>query len=174
MRSTGWQQLRAVFGGLVGALTLVGGLTWLLLNLNGPHPALDALVGVVFAAGGLVLLMPHRIRLPGLVTSAAAAGAGLGGTAVGLVAGSAQLCCAFAYAMARGWPFHWVQRGAVADDPDNARRLALGADWQVDVVGLIGNLVFWAYAGMLIVAAVGLARRTAADRGARRAQVPPR
>jgi hypothetical protein len=174
VRSTGWQWLRAVSGGLLGALTLVGGLTWLLLNLNGPHPVLDSLVGAVYAAGGLVLLMPHRIRLPGLVTTSSAAGAALAGTVAGLVAGSAQLCCAFVYAMARGWPFHWVQRGAVADDSATAQRLAFGADWHLDAVGLTGNLLFWAYVGMLIVVVGALARRAAADRDARRAQVSPR
>jgi hypothetical protein len=163
VRKTGWERLRAVSGGLLGALTLVGGLSWLLINASGPHPGLDAAVGVIFAAGGLVLLMPHRIRLPGLVTGGAAAGAALAGTAAGLVASSTQACCSYVYSVARGWPFHWLERGAIAGDADNARRLALGSNWHPDGIALAGDLLLWAYVGMLIVVVVELSRRTAAD-----------
>jgi hypothetical protein len=164
VRSTAWQRIRAASGGLLGALTLVGGLTWLLLNLHGPHQALDAAVGAVFAVGGLVLLMPHRIRLPGRITAATTAAAALAGTAAGLVASTSQLCCTYVYAVARGWPFHWLQRGAIADDPDTARRLALGSNWHVDAIAVAGDLLFWAYLGMGFVVVVVLIRRTAADK----------
>jgi hypothetical protein len=171
VQTTGWQRLRAASGGLLGALTLVAGVSWLLIYLPGSHPAMDATVGVVFAAGGLVLLMPHRVRLPGAATTGTAAAAAAVGTLAGLVIGSAQVCCAFVYAMARGFPFDWLQRGAFAGDSATARRLALGSDWHVDALGLAGDLVFWAYAGMLAVVVVLLARRTAADRDAARAGV---
>jgi hypothetical protein len=173
VRTTGWQRLRTVSGGLLGALTLVAGVSWLLIYLPGSHPAMDATVGVVFTAGGLVLLMPHRVQLPGRATTGAAAGAAALGTLAGLGIGSAQACCSFVYAMARGFPFDALQRGAFADDSGTARRLALGSDWHVDALGLAGDLVFWAYAGMLAVVVVLLARRTTADRDAARAGVWP-
>jgi len=157
-------------GELLGALTLVGGLTWMLLNLHGPHRALDGTVGAVLAAGGLVLLMPHRIRLPGLLTTAGAGLAALAGTAAGLVAGAAETCCAYAYVVRRGWPFPWVSRGAVADDPAGARLLADSAGWHVDAISLAADLLVFAYAGMLIVVVVVLARRTRAGRDARRVE----
>ena len=69
---------------LVGAVSLVCGLTWVLLNLHGPEPFVDLATGVVLALGGLVLLMPHRIRLPGMATGIAAVVAGVGGTAAGI------------------------------------------------------------------------------------------
>jgi hypothetical protein len=164
VRATRWQRLRTASGGLVGALTLVGGLTWLLLYLPGRHLALDATVGLVFAAGGLVLLMPHRVRLPGRLTAGTAAAVATAGTVAGLVIGTAQGCCAFIYAMTRGFPFDWLQREAVAGDSATARRLAQGSDWQVNAIGLAGDLAFWAYAGMLVVVVFLLVRRTAADR----------
>jgi len=160
-----------VLGGLLGGLTLVGGLTWLLVYLPGSHPATDAVVGVMFTAGGLVLLMPHRVQLPGAATAGAAGAAAAVGTVAGLVIGSAQICCAFVYAATRGFPFGWLQRGAFAGDSATARRLALGSTWQVDALGLAGDLVFWAYAGVLIVVIVRLARRTAADHDLGRAEV---
>jgi hypothetical protein len=170
VETTDWRRFRAVAGGLLGALTLVGGLTWVILNMPGPRPV-DAVAGIVLAAGGLVLLMPHRIRLPGLLTSASAVSAGVAGTAVGLAAGTAQLCCAFAYEAARGWPFRWVDRGGLADDPATARELALGSSWHVDLVGLGGDLLFWAYAGMLTVVIVMMVRRTVGDRDGDRVTV---
>jgi hypothetical protein len=163
-----------VSGGLVGALTLVGGLTWLLLYLPGRHLAMDATVGLVFVAGGLVLLMPHRIHLPGRLTSGAALGVAAAGTIAGLVVGTAQSCCAFVYAMTRGFPFDWLQREAAAGDSATARRLALGSQWQVNAVGLAGDLVFWAYAGMLVVVLVVLSRRMAAERETDRAEARTR
>ena len=150
-------------GGLLGALTLVGGLTWLLLYLPGTHRATDVTVGVVFAAGGLVLLMPHRIRLPGLVTTGAVAGVAAAGTAAGLLIGSARACCAFVYGMTRGFPFDALERDAIAADSATAQRLAQGSEWHVNAIALAGDLVFWAYGGMLVVVVAVLARHTAAD-----------
>jgi hypothetical protein len=149
---------------LLGAVTLVGGLTWILVNLTGPSPLLDMVVGVVLSAGALVLLMPHRIQLPRLATLVAVIGGGLAGTAAGLLAGTEQTCCAFAYVVDRGWPFHWVGRGAVAADPDTAFRLTQDADWQVNLLSLAANLLLWAYVGMLLVVIAVLIRRARGDR----------
>jgi hypothetical protein len=163
-----WRTLGAILLGLLGAVTLVGGLTWLLLYLHGPAVGTDVLVGVVLAAGGLVLLMPHRIPLRPARTAVVAGASALAGTAAGLVVLSTQLGGTFAYVMARGYPFHWVQRGAVAEDPDVARRIAESADWTVDLPALAGDLLFWAYVGMLLVVSADLARRARRDRvGAR-------
>jgi hypothetical protein len=157
-------------GELLGALTLVGGLTWMLLNLHGPHRVLDVTVGAVLAAGGLVLLMPHRIRLPGRLTAGGAGVVALAGTAAGLLTGAASTCCAYAYVMQRGWPFPWLNRGGLADDAATARRLADSSGWHVDAISLAADLLVFAYAGMLIVVLVGLVRRTTAERDARRVE----
>ena len=155
-------------GELLGLLTLVGGLTWVLLNLQGPHQVLDATVGTVLALGGLVLLMPHRIRLPAPLTSGAVVLAALVGTAAGLAVGAASTCCTFAYVMQRGWPFKWMSRGGLADDAATAQRLADSAGWHVDAISLAADLLVFAYAGLVIVAVAVLIRRTAADRHGRR------
>lgn len=149
---------------LLGAVTLVGGLTWILVNLTGPNPVLDMVIGGVLAAGALVLLMPHRIRLPRLLTLVAVVGAGVAGTAAGLLASTEQTCCSYAYVVDRGWPFHWVGRGAVATDPDTAFRLTQDADWQVNLLSLGGNVLLWAYVGMLLVVIAVLVRRARGDR----------
>jgi hypothetical protein len=65
----------------------------------------------------------------------------------------------FAYVVDRGFPFRWLQRGGVADDPEVARRLAATDSWHVDVSGLALNLFVWAHLGVLVVALVVLVRR---------------
>ena len=157
---------------LLGATTLVAGPTWILLNLGSPHMLLDVVVGAVLATGALVLLMPHRIQLPRLATLAAVVGVGLGGTAAGLAAKVEAAGGLFAYFIRRGWPFPWASRGAVADDPDTAYRLARSANWEVDLVSLGANLLLWAYVGMLLVVIVVLVGRFRGDRHVTRADSP--
>lgn len=144
---------------LLGAFSLVGGLTWALFAVHGPTAALDLTVGLVFAVAGLVLLMPHRIRLPRLVTAGTMILFAVAGTAAGLVAARERTCCMFAYVEDRGWPFAWAQRGAVADDSATAERLAHGANWTVDVVAVATSALFWAYVGMVLVVIGVLVRR---------------
>ncbi|GAB1643068.1 hypothetical protein [Krasilnikovia sp. MM14-A1259] len=159
-----WVRIAALVSVVIGACTLVGGLTWLLLNLHGPDPVLDVAVGAVLAAGGLVLLMPHRTRLPVVPTTIAAVATGLAGTAAGLAVSASQQCCEFAYVTTRGWPFHLLRRGALADDPATAERVANAQDWQLDVLSLAADLLVWSYVGLLAAGAVVAVRRMNAAR----------
>lgn len=162
----GWQLVLNVLRALAGGVSLVLGLLWLLLTTTqGKFTGTDIAVGTVLAAGGLVLLMPHRIQLPRTATAITATVAAVGGTAAGLAVKTAQSCCDFAYVVDRGWPFHWLERGAVADSPDTAYRLAQAAGWDPNVITLATDLVLWAYAGMLLVVIVVLVRRGRGDHG---------
>jgi len=148
--------------GLLGAVSLVGGLTWILLNLDAPRPVTDMIVGVVLAGGGLVLLMPHRVPLPARATAAATVGAAVAGTLAGTITESTQLGGRYAYLASRGWPSAWVSRGGTGGDPATARQVAEQSGWQIDAVNLAADLYFWALVGLLVVtAAAGLARRPA-------------
>jgi hypothetical protein len=144
---------------LLGAGSLVAGFTWMLINLGTESVLFDAGVGAVLAGGGLVLLMPHRIRLPRAATAIVMTAAALVGAAAGSFSSKTQQCCMFAEITDRGWPFRWLQRGALADDPATAHRLAQSSDWHVDLVALTGTLLVFAYAGMLLVVLVVLIRR---------------
>ena len=144
---------------VLGALSLVLGLLWILLNVHSASAAVDTAVGIVLALGGLVLLMPHRIRLPRRTTTAVMAGAAVAGTAAGLLVARSQTCCMYAYVTDRGWPFHWAQRGAVADDPETAFRVAQSGSWSVDLISLAADLLIWSYTGLLLVVAAVLIRR---------------
>jgi flagellar biosynthesis protein FliP len=159
-----WAATGRLLRWLLGAFSLVGGLSWILVTT--PNLT-DVVVGVVLAAAGLVLLMPHRIQLPRRLTALVMAGFAVVGTVAGLVV-LIERFGSFAYAADRGWPFQWIQRYAVADDPASARSLADSANWTVDLVSLVANLVLWAYAGLLLVVIGVLVRRARGDQ-----PVPP-
>lgn len=153
-----WTAAAGLARWLLGALSLVGGLTWILFTVHGPTAAVDLGVGLVLAAAGLVLLMPHRIRLPRRATALTMIGFALAGTAAGLLELTVRFG-AYVYAADRGWPFAWVERAAIAEDTATAERLAGSANWAVDLVSLTANLLLWAYAGLLVVVIAVLARR---------------
>lgn len=147
-------RIGALIRGLAGAVTLVGALTWILLNLQSPGRLADLVVGGVLAVGGLVLLMPHRVPLPALLTASAAAVTAAVGALAGLLAETTRVGGMWAYVARRGWPYEWLNRGAVADDPRTAQALAERASWQVDAVNLAATAVFWGFLGLLVAAAV--------------------
>jgi hypothetical protein len=162
--------LGALLRGTVGAVSLVGGVTWLLLSNSGPLLSVDVLLGLVLAAGGTVLLLPHRIQLPPLTSALAVGGAALLGTAAGLTSTAAKLCCGYVHAEARGFPARWQARGGIADNAVTARRLAEASDWHVDALRLAVDLLFWGYVGLLAMLAV-FAARWALRKGWRRRTV---
>ncbi|WP_041832899.1 hypothetical protein [Actinoplanes sp. N902-109] len=143
---------------VVGALTLVGALTWILLNLHGPAPVADPAVGLVLAAGGLVLLMPHRVGLPLVPVGLVAAAGAVVGTAAGLLLLTTQIGGMFAYAMSRGWPYAWLGRTATADTTAAARALAERSAWHFDVINLLADLYFWGIAGLLVAVVLNKGR----------------
>jgi hypothetical protein len=151
----------AAVRGLIGALSLVGGLTWILLNLSAPRPVTDLIVGGVPAVGGLVLLMPHRVPLPARATAVATVGVAVGGTLAGVLIESTRLGGMWAYLATRGWPSAWLARGGVGGDPAAARQVAEQSGWQIDAVNLAVDLYFWAFVGLLLGAAVRGGRRAA-------------
>jgi hypothetical protein len=159
-KTSRWAAAGRLVRWLAGALSLVGGLTWILVTT---HAWVDLAVGLVLAAAGLVLLMPHRIRLPRRLTALVMAGFALVGTAAGLAVLTERTCCSYAAIADRGWPFTWIQRGAIADDPVTAQRLADASNWNVDLVSLTANVVLWAYAGLLLVVIGVLVRRARGD-----------
>jgi hypothetical protein len=103
--------------------------------------------------------MPHRIRLPRLVTAIVMVMVAIAGTAAGLAHSTVRVGGQYAYIVDRGFPVTWVQRGAIADDPATAERLARAATWTLDLISLATNLLFWAYAGMIFVVIGVLLRR---------------
>jgi ABC-type amino acid transport system permease subunit len=142
-----------------GAVSLVGGFTWILLHVTAPPDWKGIAVGAVLALGGLVLLMPHRVRLKRGPAWLVALGTAVAGTLAGLLVSSSATCCAFAFSEGRGFPYVWLSRLGTGDSPDTARRIALSAGWAVEATPILVNLFLWAYAGLLIVTVTTLLRR---------------
>ncbi|MBG0561666.1 hypothetical protein [Actinoplanes aureus] len=138
----------------VGALSFLAGTFWLVMNLS-TDSATDVGIGAVVAAGGLALLAWHRLGVPARLARIVAAVTGLAGAVVGLASHSASLGGMYAWSEDRGWPFAWLYRGAVADDPGQARLLAEADGWGIDVLRLVADLVVWAYAGLIVAVVIG-------------------
>lgn len=119
------------------------------------------LAGAILAAGGAALVFLHRLRLrpspPGVIATVAVA---LAGTGAGLVHVSESLCCMFAYLVGRGYPFEWLRRGHTAETAAAAKSQALQQAWTPNWHSLLADAVFWGAAGVLLVVAVALVRRT--------------
>ncbi len=136
---------------VAGILLVAGGL---LVAASDHLPA-----GLVLAAGGAVLLSPLHSRLRRRATGPVLGAAAVAGTLVGLVVHTSAVAGAYVYTAHRGWPFRWLTHSGVGDDPDAARRIAVNADWSPDPARLAGNLLFWACAAMLLIAAATLIPR---------------
>ncbi len=154
----GWSQVARL---LLGGAYLALGVAWGL----GDAPRVTGIVmGVVMAAGGLVLLLTRRFRLPARSLWAVVAGTVLLGALAGLTVRSTAMGGMYGYTERRGFPFAWLTRGAVADDADAARQAAEAAAWQVGVAPLLGTVVVYAAAGILVLV-LALALRRHSPRG---------
>lgn len=140
-----------------GLLSVAAGVFWLVMAPVGGDGG-DVVTGAALILGGVVLLVWDRLRMPGWAVAAGAGAAGLVGTLAGLFVFWAGVCCMFAYSEGRGWPFTWLSRGATADDPEVARQLAVAEGWEVDLTRLCASAVVWSYAGMVLLAVIGLLR----------------
>ena len=107
----------------------------------------------VLVVGGLALLaVPQLGRnpgTPGYLTGGLVAAAGM---LVATVKVTSSECCMTVFDVHQGWPFAVVARDTV---PGDAGR------WHLDGRLLVADLLFWAYAGLLALVVVALARRVA-------------
>ncbi|WP_229075676.1 hypothetical protein [Actinoplanes sp. DH11] len=136
-----------------GSLGLLAGGFWLVMTLLSGDPQ-AASTGALPIGGGLVLLCWDRLRLPARRVAAAVAMIIPAGLAAGLAVERTVLGGMFGWFAYRGWPFTWLERGAAADSPAEARRLAEASDWAVEPFRLVVDVVLWAYAGLVLSAGV--------------------
>lgn len=142
---------------LVGGAYLAIGVAWGLLDAQ---RVTGIAMGAVMAAGGLVLLLTRRFRLPARALWTVVAGTVVLGALAGLAVRSMAAGGMYGYTERRGFPFAWLTRGAVSDTEDAARQAAEAAAWQVGVAPLLGTVVVYAAAGILVLGiALALRRR---------------
>jgi hypothetical protein len=148
---------------LTVARVLVGGGSVIIgLVLGSTNPAAYAadwnvtLFSAMVIIGGVILLAQARRRPQ---TSRTAWIAGTAVTAGGLIAGAVapvqRTCCDAVRTVALGLPMPWTTGSG--DSWSQAVTDAWGGPW--DPVSAIANVIFWGYAGMIVLVLVGLTRR---------------
>ena len=75
-----------------------------------------------------------------------------GGMLVSALPANHAVCCMTVYSVRHGYPFTFLAR----DD---------GGGWHVDSPQLVADLLFWAYAGLIVLVLVAMARRVGKHHG---------
>lgn len=118
-------------------------------NTGRPDLPYFAFHTMLFIGGILLLSLTWLVERPGVagyVAGGLVAAAGLLGTAVPV---SNTVCCMWAFDVRHGWPFTLAARN--------------DGRWHIDSQHLLADLLFWGYAGLIVLVVVSLA-----GRGARR------
>lgn len=149
-------KLLAALAGIAG---LIMGLLFMGMDLtSGAYDPAGLLAAGVAATGGAAMLI-LLARGPRALTWTIAAVVAVGGTAAGLFARTDQFCCMFAHSVGWGYPFPWITKSGVANDPGRAMTLAYAGRPRIDALALAGDLVFWGFAGLLVALLGTLAGR---------------
>jgi hypothetical protein len=109
----------------------------------------------MLVAGGIMLLGLSRLAadpgLPGYATGGAVATIGL---VVSTLPVTNSVCCMAGSGERHGFPFTLLGRDAPA-----------ASRWQIDVEHLVADLLFWGYAGLLVLVLIALFRRITSRHG---------
>jgi hypothetical protein len=101
--------------------------------------------------GGLLLISCGRGAGPaGYLLAAAVL---VGGMFLSALPVSDTVCCMATFAVRHGYPFTLAARDA-------------GGDWHVDGPHLLADLLFWGYAGLIVLVLVAMTRRVTQHHGA--------
>ncbi|KUL21928.1 hypothetical protein [Actinoplanes awajinensis] len=130
----------------------------------GALAVLFAPAALVVLAAGALLLCWHRLRPSAAFAAVGAVAGAVAGTFGTLLVRTEELCCMFGWSEGRGWPYSWLTRGGVADEPDTARQLAIADGWDVYPEHLAADVVLWAYTGFVLFAVIGLGWRIGRER----------
>jgi hypothetical protein len=124
---------------------------------DGPLDGPVMLVAAVLLLGGAVLLVPPRLLPPaGRAARLAGGGTVLTGLALAAFLPVPQSCCDAAHTVARGLPAPFVSAGA--DTGWDAYAHTWSGSAGIDALSIVADVLFWIHAGVLVGAAVALAR----------------
>jgi hypothetical protein len=109
---------------------------------------------VLLLIGGLLLISLDRGAAGTGPAGYAAGGLVLaGGMLVSALPSNDAVCCLTAFAVRHGYPFTFLARND-------------GGRWHVDSQHLLADLLFWGYAGLIVLVLVAMTRRATRHRGA--------
>jgi hypothetical protein len=135
---------------LVGWFSIAIGILNLLVELDRGSAADGAYLlfhAMLLVGGVLMVSLAWIAARPGVAGWSAGGGVLAAGMLASGVPASDALCCLSAYAVRHGYPFSFAGR-----DDDGGR-------WHVDSQHLLADLLFWGYAGLIVLVVVALARR---------------
>jgi hypothetical protein len=150
--ATGWGSFGAALRLIVGWFSIAIAVLNLLAELDRVPERPYLLFHAMLLAGGLLLISFGR-GAAGTPMGYAAGGAVLaGGMLAGALPVNAAACCLGGFAVRHGYPFSFLARNE-------------GGRWHVDSPHLLADLLFWGYAGLIVLVAVVLTRRVTRHRG---------
>jgi hypothetical protein len=142
---------------LVGGGSVICGLVLGSMTVAAYATEWDAAVfSSMLVLGGVILLAQARQRpQTSRVAWIAAAAVTAAGLAASVLVPVGRSCCDAAWTVALGLPMPWTTGGG------DTWSQAVGDAWtgRWDPVSAVADVLFWAYAGMIVLVVVGLARR---------------
>ncbi|AGZ46095.1 hypothetical protein AFR_39205 [Actinoplanes friuliensis DSM 7358] len=145
-----WESFGAALRLIVGWFSIAIGILNLLVELDRGSAADGAYLlfhAMLLVGGVLMVSLAWIAARPGVAGWSAGGGVLAAGMLASGVPASDALCCLSAYAVRHGYPFSFAAR-----DADGGR-------WHVDSQHLLADLLFWGYAGLIVLVVVALARR---------------
>jgi hypothetical protein len=111
---------------------------------------------VLLLIGGLLLIsLGWGAAGTGPVGGAAGAVVLVAGMLISALPVNATVCCMTAFAVRHGYPFTFLARNE-------------GGRWHVDSQHLLADLLFWGYAGLIVLVGVAMTRRATEHHGGAR------
>jgi hypothetical protein len=151
-----WHSFGAGLRLLVGWFSVAIALLNLLVEMDRMPDRAYLLFHVMLLAGGALLVSLGPFAAGAGPAGWAAGGAVLaGGMLFGALPVSGAVCCMTTFAVRHGYPFTFVARND-------------GGRWHVDSQHLLADLLFWGYAGLIVLVLAAAARRLVRHHGAAR------
>jgi hypothetical protein len=100
---------------------------------------------MLFVGGIVLLALSWLVERPGIVAYVSGGVVAAAGLVITGVPVTNTVCCMWAFDVRHGWPFTFMAR-------DDGR-------WHIDSQHLLADLLFWGYAGLIVLVAVSLIHR---------------
>ncbi len=144
------------FGGglrlLVGWCSVAIAILDLLVDLDhAPDRAYLLFHAMLLVGGSLLISLSWSAAGAGPAGCAAGAALLAGGTLFSALPAIDAVCCMTTYPVRHGYPFTFLARHG-------------GGSWHLDSPHLLADLLFWAYAGLVLLVLIALARRATRPR----------
>jgi len=148
-----WGSFGAAVRLLVGWFSVAIAILNLVAELDGVPERSYLLFHAVLLVGGL-LLISYDWGTAGTGAAGYAAGGVVlaAGMSVGALPVNAAVCCLSGFAVRHGYPFAFLARNE-------------GGRWHLDSQHLLTDLLFWGYAGLVVLVLVATTRRITRHRG---------